>query len=358
MTTGTYALAVHPMASALTILLAIVGISVLVIVHESGHYLAARAFKMRVLRYSIGFGPTLFRYKPKNSPTTFQVCAVPFLAYVQIAGMNPHEDVDPNDPELYSNKSVFARIVTIVAGPLANYLTASLLVFGLALSGELRHEMVEPMTVADVTQPSPAARAGIRPGDQIVEANGQRIRNVEDLIRVTSPRANKATQYVVVRDGRRLAPLTITPEAMESRGVIGVTAKTRPVPLGVGEAAKESVVRPFQITVLQLVGIAHLIRTRTTEGLTGPVGMGKIVAEQAGKGPAEYIGILMVLSVALGMFNLLPFPALDGGRLAFLGYELITRRRPNERFEAMVHTVGILFLLGVLVLVTFRDVMG
>ena len=86
--------------------------------------------------------------------------------------------------------------------------------------------------------------------------------------------------------------------------------------------------------------------------------MGKMVAEHVREGPAEYVWILMLLSVALGMFNLLPFPALDGGRLVFLIYELVTRRRPNERIEAMVHTVGLLLLLGLLVLVTFRDVTG
>ena len=125
--------------SPLDILLVIVGISILVIVHESGHYLAARAFKMRVLRYSIGFGPTLFKYQPKGSPTVFQVAAIPFLAYVQIAGMNPHEDVDPKDPELFGNKSVFARVVTIAAGPFANYLCASILVFFIGIAGWPQH---------------------------------------------------------------------------------------------------------------------------------------------------------------------------------------------------------------------------
>jgi regulator of sigma E protease len=86
--------------------------------------------------------------------------------------------------------------------------------------------------------------------------------------------------------------------------------------------------------------------------------MGEIVAEHAENGVPDFIMVLVFLSVALGFFNLLPFPALDGGRLVFLGYELITRKRPNERFEAMVHTVGILFLLAVLVLVTFRDIVG
>lgn len=346
----------------LTTVLAVVGISVLVIVHEGGHYLAARAFGMRVIRYSIGFGPTLFKFKPKNSPTTFQVGAIPFLAYVQIAGMNPHEEVDPNDPGIYPNKSVFARIVTIVAGPVANYLAASLMVFVLGLTGFPGQQVKEPMTVAQVIDGSPAAKTELRPGDVIVEANGKPIRTIEQLKDVTAPRAGQATEYVVERDGRRLPPITITPEAQEGTGdgIIGVQAQTETVydTMGVGEAARAAFVLPWKVTVTQLDGLAHLAKERTTEGLTGPVGMGKIVAERAGQGPAEYVLILVLISVALGMFNLLPFPALDGGRLAFLGYEVITRKKPNERFEAAVHTFGLLFLLGVLVLVTFRDVMG
>lgn len=345
----------------LNILWAILGISVLVIVHETGHYLAARAFGMRVLRYSIGFGPALFRYKPKDSPTTFQVCAIPFLAYVQIAGMNPHEEVEPDDPEIYPNKGLIARITTIAAGPFANYLAAMLLVFGLAVSAGLpQSATVEPMTIGEVREGTPAADAGLKVGDVIVAAHGEPVRNVNDLIELTKPRAGEPTQYVIERDGERLDPITITPVEQEGRGVIGVVAKMerKYVPVGVGEAAEMAVVMPFQVTALQVTGIWQMIRTQDSEGLTGPVGMGKIVAEHAENGIADFTMILVLLSVALGFFNLLPFPALDGGRLVFLGYELITRRRPNERFEAMVHTVGILFLLGVLVLVTFRDIVG
>ena len=345
----------------LYVLLAILGISVLVIVHETGHYLVARAFKMRVLRYSIGFGPALFRYKPKDSPTTFQVCAIPFLAYVQIAGMNPHEDVDPDDPEIYPNKGLFARIATIAAGPFANYLAAMLMVFVLALTAGLpQHETKEPMTIGTVQEGTPAAEAGLEVGDVIVEANGQAVSNVEDLIEVTSPRAGQATEYVVVREGERLDPITITPKDADGRGVIGVVAQMEQkyVPVGIGEAAEQAVVLPFTVTALQVGGIYKMIRERDTRDLTGPVGMGEIVVESAKRGVPDYVMILVLLSVALGFFNLLPLPALDGGRLVFLGYELVTRRRPNERFEALVHTVGILFLLGVLVLVTFRDIVG
>ena len=144
------------------VLITVIALSVLVIIHEGGHYLAARAFGMRVLRYSIGFGPTLFRYQPKGSPTVFQVAVIPFLAYVQIAGMNPNEEIDPDDPELYPNKSLFARVTTIAAGPIANYLTASAIVFALGVTNTLPPKQpAEPIQIGQIITHSPAAHAGL-----------------------------------------------------------------------------------------------------------------------------------------------------------------------------------------------------
>jgi len=344
----------------LQILVAIFGLSLLVIVHESGHYLMARAFGIRVTRFSIGFGPVLAKYQPKGSPTVFQICAIPFLAYVMIAGMNPAEEIDPNDPGLYPNKSILARTLTIFGGPFANYLAASVMIFALALSGWRVDVPTEPMVVDGVEPASPAARAGLQSGDVILEANGKAIKNVKELIDVTSPRAGQATVYMVKRDGKMLAPLEITPRKTEGRGVIGVSprdeAHYRPLPAG--EAATLAVSLPWVLTVRNLEGMADLIRRRSTEGITGPVGMGKLVAQQAEKGVYAFVWILVLISVALGYFNLLPFPALDGGRLMFLGYEIITRRRPNERIEAAIHTLGLLFLIGVIALVTLRDVVS
>lgn len=343
------------------VLITIVALSVLIVIHEGGHYLAARAFGMRVLKYSIGFGPTLFRYQPKGSPTVFQVAAIPFLAYVQIAGMNPNEDVDPDDPELYPNKSLFARVTTIAAGPVANYLTASAIVFGLGVTNTLPPvQPAEPMQVGHVVPDSPAAEAGLLEGDVIIEANGEKIANVAELIAATTPRAGEATQYVIERDGQVLAPITITPLDRDGRGQIGVGAKMMPLyeDLGVWDSAKLSIALPWQMTVQQLTGLANMVERRSTEGIGGPVMMGKMVAEAAQAGLPPFLWILMFISVALGMFNLLPFPALDGGRLIFLGYEAVTRRRANEQFEMAVHAFGIVFLLGVMILVTYRDIFG
>lgn len=345
----------------LEILLIIVGISILVIVHETGHYLAARAFGIRVLRYSIGFGPTLFKYQPKGSPTVFQVAAIPFLAYVQVAGMNPHEDVDPDDPEIFPNHSLFARIVTIAAGPFANYLAACLIAFFIGVNGWpawVETLLAEPARVGEVAEDSPAAAAGVQPGDIFLSVDGEEVPTFAAVQRATLPRPDEPLSYRVRRDGEELT-IVITPRATEAGsrtiGQIGVRSpESRPY--GVGEAAWASVVYPWRLTALQLKGIARMFREASTEDLGGPVAMGQMIGSAAQQGPSHYFAMIVILSVALGLFNLLPLPALDGGRLVFLGYEVITRRRPNERFEAWVHTLGIIFLLGVLVLVTFRDI--
>jgi regulator of sigma E protease len=343
------------------VLITVIALSVLIIIHEGGHYLAARAFGMRVLRFSIGFGPTLFRYQPKGSPTVFQIAIIPFLAYVQIAGMNPNEDVDPDDPELYPNKGLFARVTTIAAGPVANYLTASAIVFGLGVTNNLPPmQPAEPMQVGEVVPDSPAAQAGLQDGDVIVMANGKPIGNVSELIEATAPRAGEPTEYVVEREGETLAPITITPADRDGRGQIGVRAQMIRLyeNLGAWDSAKLSIALPYQMTMAQLNGLAQMVKRRSTEGIGGPVMMGKMVADAAQAGLPAFLWILMFISVALGMFNLLPFPALDGGRLIFLGYEAITRRRANEQFEMAVHAFGIVLLLGVMILVTYRDIFG
>src|SRR3954468_21660325 len=140
-------------------LIAILGLAVLMVVHEGGHYLAARRFGMRVTKFSIGFGPTLWKHRPKGSPTTFQVAIIPFLAYVQIAGLNPYEEIDPKDPESYANASLWARIVTIAAGPLTNYFFASVLMFlGFLLGASARDDVSMRVSIAP---DGPAAQSGM-----------------------------------------------------------------------------------------------------------------------------------------------------------------------------------------------------
>src|SRR6188472_4365234 len=164
-------------------LIAILGLAVLMVVHEGGHYLAARRFGMRVTKFSIGFGPTLYKHRPKGSPTTFQVAIIPFLAYVQIAGLNPYEEIDPNDPGSYANASLWARIATIAAGPLANYLFASVLMFfGFLLGG---NQLVDETSMrVNIAPDGPAAAVGVQKGDRIVSVNGEDIKDWDHLKKV------------------------------------------------------------------------------------------------------------------------------------------------------------------------------
>src|ERR1022692_807017 len=161
-------------------LVAILGLAVLMVVHESGHYFAARKFGMRVIRFSIGFGPTVWRHKPPESDTVYQVALIPFLAYVQIAGMNPYEESDPKDPGSYANASLWARIVTIAAGPLANYFFASVLMFFGFLRGG-NYVVDEVSMKVSVSPDGPAHAADMRGGDKVLAVNGENIKDWDQL---------------------------------------------------------------------------------------------------------------------------------------------------------------------------------
>ena len=346
----------------LEIFFIVLGISILIIVHETGHYLAARAFGMRVVRYSIGIGPTLFKYQPKGSPTTFQVAAIPFLAYVQIAGMNPHEELDADDPEIFQNASLTGRIVTVAAGPFANYLAACLIAFFVGLVGWpswIEATLSEPARVGEVNEESPAQVVNLQAGDIIVQVDGEPTPTFSHVQKATQSHAGEELTYRI-RRGTEEIDIQITPQPHDAGdgrtvGIIGVRAPPSR-PYSIGEAATAAVAYPWRLTTLHLTEMARMAREMDSSGLGGPVAMGEFVGSATQGGPTSYFASIVFLSVALGLFNLLPFPALDGGRLVFLMYELVTRQRPNERLEMLIHTVGIIFLLGVLVLVTFRDV--
>lgn len=338
--------------SLISILVAVLGIGFLMIVHEGGHYLAARLSGMRVEKFSIGIGPTIFKWKPEKSDTTFQVALVPFLAYVQIAGMNPFEETDRDDPALYPNKGVIARIATIAAGPFANYLAAVLMIFGLVTLAGPSGVKVEGAV------PGSPAEGILAPGDVFLAVEGRAVEHFGDVIEMTKDRAGVPTLYTM-RRGEETLTFTITPREEDGRGLIGVQLAPARLPrLGIAEAAALSLRRPWELTVAQVKGLLETAQKADTSNLVGPVGIGKMMTSAFEYGVDYFVELLAFVSVALGLMNLLPLPALDGGRLMFLGYELVTQRRANERIETAVHYVGILVLLGLMVLVFYRDLIN
>lgn len=332
-------------------LYAILGLAVLMIVHETGHFVVARAFGMRVERFSIGFGPAIWRHKPRDSDTTYQVALIPFLAYVQIAGMNPFEEIDPEDKGSYANASLFGRIAAIIAGPLANYLFASVVFFASLLIGGKEVET----TKVEVMKESAAAVAHMQDGDEIVAIDGKRVEKWAELREIVRKHQDKPLRFEVKRDGQPVT-LEVTPRSGADGAVIGVRAARAPMPLG--EAAKLAVIQPAAIVALTVVSLTRWISGKEEGQLSGPIGIMRETKKAADAGLPAYLSIVGFLSTSVGFFNMLPFPALDGGRLMFLGYEAITRRRPNQKIEAQIHAVGMLMLLAILLVVSFRELGG
>jgi len=340
------------------IIAVVFGLSFLVIVHELGHYLVARAYGMRVLRFSIGLGPPIAKWQPKGSPTIFQVAAIPFLAYVQIDGMNPFEDIDRSDPALFPNKSATARIAVLFAGSAFNYIAASILVFLMVAFGGL--ERPDVAVVGEVTEGLAAADAGLLPGDIIETGNGTAMRSIGDVARLARERVDQPTE-LGIRRGEELIMVTVTPrlvpvEGAEPQPRIGIVAGHIYEDVSLGRAASTALIFPAMFVVLQVSGIVDLIRHPRADGLQSVVDMGATMAETVERGWRDYMRLIVMISIALAVFNLLPVPALDGGRIMFVLYEAITRRRPNERFEAVVHTVGLLLLLGLVFVVNARSI--
>jgi len=365
------------------IILGVLGLALLMVVHEGGHFFAARAYGMRVTKFSIGFGPTFFKIIPKDGyfwfttaagkvrlrlwrhdperhgPTVYQVAMIPILAYVQIAGMNPLEEIDPNDKGSYANASLHGRILAIFAGPAANYLFASVLFFSaLMLGGKAVpfDSKQQRSTEVEVLPDTPAAAANLLDGDRIVEVAGAPVDSWGTMAENISKNPGKAIPIVVERGGQRVS-LTVTPKDDAGKGRIGVSPVIERAPVSAKEAAVLALKMPPQVVKNFVVSLGQLI-TRKAEGeLGGPIRMIKETGAVAKRGWPDLLEFLGALSAYLGAFNLIPFPALDGGRLMFLLYEATTRRRPNATIEASIHTVGFVMLLGLVIYVTiFNDI--
>jgi regulator of sigma E protease len=336
--------------------LAALGLAVLMVVHEGGHYLAARRFGMRVTRFSIGFGPTLWRHRPKGSPTVYQIAIVPFLAYVQIAGMNPYEENDPNDPGSYANAGLWARIVTIAGGPLANYLFASILLFfGFLLGGRTTTD--EASLRIAVSPDGPAHAADMRNGDKILEVNGIHVHDWDQIKKAIGAHAGEPIEIVVEREQKEQT-IKVTPgkKGEKSEGKILIGPEWKHVDVGPGEAAVLSITEPPKVVAQLVVGLARMIAGKEKPELSGPVGIVRQTAGAVRSGAGDAFYLLGILSAYLGGFNLLPFPALDGGRLLFLMFEAASRRKANAKIEAKVHAVGLLMMLTLIAFVTYTEI--
>lgn len=333
----------------LQILAAIAALGILIIVHESGHYFAAKWSGMRVDRFSVGFGPQIASFK--RGETIFQIALIPLGGFVQIAGLNPGDDtIAEDDPRAYQNRPAISRLFTIFAGPATNYvfaaiaMTTAFLVWGVPAGA--------PM-IDQALANSPAAAAGLQSGDDILSINGKLMKSVGDVQKAVSNSEGKTLQIAIMRKGSSLT-IPVTPALDNGTYRMGAQLGAREARdnASVGESIKQGVMFPINYSAFVLANLPKLFSPKSTERASGPVGIITVMKDQIGKGWREGVEIVAIISVALGLFNLLPFPALDGGRIVFLGWELITRRRFNQKAEATIHLVGLGVLLSFTLYVT------
>lgn len=334
------------------VVLAVLAFGALIIIHELGHYFAARWSGMKVLRFSIGFGPVIFRRQ--RGDTEWAVSALPLGGYVSIAGMDP-SDPDRAAEGSYATKPAWKRLVTIAAGPTMNYLFAFVLATAIfAVWGQDNPDRTSTM-IANVQSGGPAQSAGVQAGDKLTAVDGQPVTNFDEIVAAIKDRPEAPLRLTLQR-GDAATEVMVTPLRKGDRAVIGIEPPMMQVRMPPGQAIVAGAQYVWNQNAAILGSLAAMISGREKAQLSGPVGIAKVMTEQAKRGIVWLLRISAALSVALALFNFLPLPALDGGRLVFLGVELITRRPVNHRIEQAVHTVGFVLLLGLILLVSVGDV--
>lgn len=348
------------MLTPLFIAIAIAALGFLIVVHEGGHYFVARWCQMRIERFSIGFGPGLLKKTSKKTGTTFQLAPIPFGGFVEIRGMNIAEDVDPEDRHAYPNRPVWQRFLTIFAGPATNYLSAIVIAFGLYLCHgrdvTYGYDVGEVMTGYD-------AYSKLKTGDRIVAVGhaplyGDSGPSLADRV---SQSGGVPLLLTVERDGQSRDVLLHPQQDKEPGGKrtwrIGVRYAQHytVVRIGVLDAAQDALEYPVDQTRAIGKALYGIVFGSEKADPGGPIRMVEEFYHAFSAGAVYGIRLVMMLSVYLGLFNLLPIPALDGGRLVFLVYEMVTRRRANPKIETMVHMAGIMALGVVMLVVLYID---
>jgi regulator of sigma E protease len=334
-----------------SILIAILGLALLIVIHEGGHFLVARLCGMRVERFSVGFGKPLVSIK--RGETTYQIAPIPLGGFVQITGLNPHEEFDQNDPYVYPNRPRWMRLAVLVAGPGANYFTAVLLAFGIFMA---YGREVATTKVDSVFKESAAEAAGLKPGDIVVAANGAPVTASSAVRSAVRESKGQAVTVTVNRSGQQLTLKVVPRKDPSGDYLIGIGFGQVRVPMPTGEAIKDAIIYPALASGDMLKNMWEMIVGKQPRNLSGPVGIAREIADAARRGLYYFLYMMMALSIYLGLFNLLPLPALDGGRALFLGINALPIKQVSAKTETYVHTVGLLFLLGVFVLVTFKDI--
>jgi len=334
-------------------------LSALIFFHELGHYMAARMMGVYVKVFSIGFGKTLYSFNWIN--TEWKISMIPLGGYVQMKGQ---EDMDPTavseDEDSYNVKKPWQRIFILLAGPFANFIIAFFLFWAIGLGGP---KVLLPV-VGQVVKDSPAFMAGLETNDTIQTINGLDVHSWEEMAKAIS--SSQGDLNFVVQRGQYIQNFTITPQMREARNDFNETIKRRMIGIGAaGETKDLEVENSFSYAVDKTVwasgiifgGVKRLITGDVpVKELGGVISIVKITADASEQGWMAVFFFAALISVNLGILNLFPIPALDGGHIMFNLYEMIFRRPPTETALMRFTIAGWAMLFGLMFLGIYNDI--
>ena len=334
----------------MTFLIAVAMLGLIIFVHELGHFLTAKFFKMPVSEFSIGMGPQVFSLDTKE--TTYSFRAIPIGGYVNIEGMEVGSQVENG----FNSKPAYQRFIVLFAGVFMNFLTAFLIIFSIAqMSGRMEYE--EKAIIGALVKGG-ANEQILKVDDKILELDGKKITLWSDIPEVTKEALDKKELSAIIeRDGKEeKLVLKLTKDEENNRVVLGISPKSKKTNLSFTESlifAKNSFVSILKDTV---GGLFTLFSGKADlKEISGPVGILKVVGEVSKFGWTSIASLAVILSINIGVLNLLRIPALDGGRIIFVLLEIF-RIRINKKWEENLHKFGMVMLLFFILVISVNDV--
>lgn len=335
----------------LTILAAIFVFGVLVTVHEFGHFITAKMTGMRVDEFAIGFGPKI--YQQKDGETLYSLRAIPLGGYNKIAGMDPDDPVEPN---AFNSKPIPARMLVILAGALMNFILPIILFSGIFMV-EGRMQLVNEPVLGTVADEMAAARAGLKAGDRIVTIDGKNVETWTDVVLNLRKAGTEEVTLTAERNGV-LQTYKMTPmfDKDAGRPLIGVSPKFSKESLGFFGSIKEGFIYTKNIGLSMVSGLYRIVSGNAPADVAGPIGVAQMAGQVAEKGLLPLMNFVAFLSINLGVINLLPLPALDGGHFVLLLLEALRGKPLGGKAMTNIQMVGVALILALTVFSTFKDI--
>ena len=341
----------------LSLIIFILILGVIVTVHEFGHFIFAKLSNTYVYEFSIGMGKKLFGKKRKDGETEFCIRAVPIGGYVMIAGEDLEDEKIPKDRQM-CNKSFLQRFMVLFAGAFNNFIFAFIILF---ISAIIYGAVITKPYIGDVSPDYPAYTAGLEKGDLLLSLNGTKITNWDKaLVMLQTSKGNEMTFKVLKQDGSTKEYKVVPIKEKDSEGnesyKFGIATKYEKE-YGFTKSLSYAWNKTISLFGSMWDTLKYLFNGKVSiNQLSGPVGIYSVVDSQAHQGMEALLYLVAYLSINVGIINLLPFPAFDGGRILFLFIEKIFRKPVSKNVENIIHSIGFKLIIGLLIYVTFNDI--